>query len=372
MPSELDWLCTAYGQEGDAQSFYKLAKELERSGNLRLSATAYDRAYGLDPKNKEIALDRMTLLDNLSIVENGIRFRYIPSGTFLMGSDSGDPDEQPVHPVKVDEYWLSETPVSWAAYSDLMDWGTPPDTYPKERNPSNQHALFFLREENKIRMQYCEDETTGAKDWHAHAPDLTYRNFKGEQFSSEDIFGSVLRNNPRRPWKYDQKPMVSVSWQEVEELCKTITNASVIYRMPTEAEWEKAARGGLINCIYSWGNEHPNKDICDYDRFNKFSIFPTKIFPPNDYGLFAMNGCVWEWTSDWYDATYYAKKQRINPQGPVEGDEKVLRGGSWSDCSEAVTVSFRMSRPSISWKEEKWGGHFAPNIGFRLCRVERP
>jgi sulfatase modifying factor 1 len=95
-------------------------------------------------------------------------------------------------------------------------------------------------------------------------------------------------------------------------------------------------------------------------------------FPPNGYGLYAMSGGVWEWTSDWYDAESYRESPTGDPRDPEEGAAKVLRGGSWTDCAEAVTVSFRMARESSSWKTGEWGQHLAPNIGFRICRLERP
>jgi formylglycine-generating enzyme required for sulfatase activity len=93
-------------------------------------------------------------------------------------------------------------------------------------------------------------------------------------------------------------------------------------------------------------------------------------FQPNNYRLYAMSGCVWEWTADWYDAEYYRESESINPSGPAEGQSKVLRGGSWADCSEAITVSFRMFRSADHWKRGEWGGQFTPNVGFRTCRIE--
>jgi formylglycine-generating enzyme required for sulfatase activity len=165
--------------------------------------------------------------------------------------------------------------------------------------------------------------------------------------------------------------MVSVSWLEAEDLCAKMASEQVRYRLPTEAEWEKAARGGLIGCAYPWGNEPPADDRCDFDRYDQFSILPMRRFKPNYYGLYAMSGCVWEWTSDWYDASHFAESNKINPTGPLDGTEKVLRGGSWADCADVVTVSFRMSRSAGHWREDRWGGHFTPNIGFRLCRVEQ-
>jgi formylglycine-generating enzyme required for sulfatase activity len=81
-----------------------------------------------------------------------------------------------------------------------------------------------------------------------------------------------------------------------------------------------------------------------------------------------MNGGVWEWTRDWYDRDYYRASPEADPQGPAEGEEKVLRGGSWADCAEVQTVTARMSRTSGSWTEGQGSGHLTPNIGFRLCR----
>jgi formylglycine-generating enzyme required for sulfatase activity len=88
-------------------------------------------------------------------------------------------------------------------------------------------------------------------------------------------------------------------------------------------------------------------------------------FAPNGYGLYAVSGCVWEWTADWYDAQYYASGVRKNPTGPDLGQEKVIRGGSWTDCAEVTTVSFRM--PHLV-KDIRSGGGGTPNIGFRVCR----
>ena len=300
-------------------------------------------------------------------------FRYIPAGTFLMGSESGDPDEVPVHPVRLGDYWLGETPVSWAAFCHLMGWVPPPHGRPKvsgdESRGGRDRGMFALSQANKIRLQYCEDATTRAIGWHARMPEQ--ESGFGEWITPpRPRFGTPASEDPGRPWRYDQKPMVSVSWQEAEELCAQITTGAVAYRLPTEAEWEKAARAGLIDCRHPWGDEPPDEMRCDFNRFDAFSILPIRRFPPNDYGLYSMSGGVWEWTSDWYDAEYYRESPAENPRGPAEGVAKVLRGGSWTDCAGAVAVSFRMAREGSSWKTGGWSRHLAPNIGFRLCRVE--
>src|SRR5262249_15431693 len=135
------------------------------------------------------------------------------------------------------------------------------------------------------------------------------------------------------------------------------------------AQWEKAARGGLIGARYAWGDEPPSAENCDFDGFHACQIRPSKTFAANGYGLYAMSGGVWEWTADWYDSEYYRDAPAIEPRATAAGEEKVLRGGSWADCAEVVTVSFRMSRGSSHWRgNEGRGGPTNPNHGFRLCR----
>ncbi|NUP37431.1 MAG: SUMF1/EgtB/PvdO family nonheme iron enzyme [Streptomyces sp.] len=370
--SAYEWLRTDHTATGSAPELLRLARELEAQGDPRTAATAYDRARMVAPADSEIAEARGALLDRMAVEEHGILFRYVPAGSFAMGSADGDPDERPVHPVRLDDYWLSETPVSWAAFCDLMDWEPAPAGMPrKKRKLKRSGALdpsWFLHEANKIRLQYCEDATVRATDWHAHAPSHAWVNGDGEQVDSRTLFGTPRRDDPRRPWAYDRKPMVSVSWQDAEELCERLSTREVRYGLPTEAEWERAARGGLPGHRYPWGDAPPTPERCDFDRFDQFAILPMRRLPANGYGLYGMSGGVWEWTADWYDAAYYRTGPGTNPTGPARGQERVLRGGSWADCAEAVTVSFRMSREAGSWRKGGWGAHMTPNIGFRLCR----
>jgi formylglycine-generating enzyme required for sulfatase activity len=274
-------------------------------------------------------------------------------------------------------YWLTETPVSWAAFCRLMDWEPPPRGF--TRGYVGPAGGFDMRAaavggENKIRLQYCEDRTLRARDWHSHAPGQTWGQGAQTQ-TSQELFGAPDRDDPDAPWQYDTKPMVAVPWQAALELAGRLAKPGVRYGLPTEAQWEKAARGGLIGARHAWGDRQPAHDLCDFDRFKEFSILPSRTFPPNGYGLYTMNGGVWEWTGDWYDREYYRQAPEQDPEGPAEGKEKALRGGSWADCAEVQTVTFRMSRGARAWDDDVWagnegyGGHGAPTIGFRLCRI---
>jgi formylglycine-generating enzyme required for sulfatase activity len=341
-----------------------LARAREARGDLE-AATIYDRLYGLDPENPQVVVERARLLDRLAISEHGITFRYVPAGTFLMGAERGHPDERPVHRVDLDAYWLSETPVSWATYCRLMDWEPPPHGRPRGSGDGFQghyETIGPLLEDNKIRIQYCEDATRAAGQWIWHVPEV------GDRILDQ-MGGAPVPRAPEPP-RYELKPMVSVSWQDAEDLCELLsTGSDVVYRLPTEAEWEKAARGGLVERAFPWGDAPPNGHVCDSDGLEHGSIRPMRQYPPNGYGLYAMSGGVWEWTADWYDADNYRDSWLRNPAGPAEGYERVLRGGSWTDCADVVRVSFRMSRVAMGWRERGRRGHQSPNIGFRLCRV---
>lgn len=369
LPEPYRWIEEGFEPEGDPHLLRAIALDLIDTGDLEGAATVYDRAFGIAPEDDAIARERAELLDRLAVVEHGIVFRYVPGGPFLMGSRDGDPDEQPLHPVWLSPYWLAETPISWAAYCALLGWSSPPDGAPPgEAANEREMARFHLHEANKIRLQYCEDQTAHARDWHAHVPGQLLQG-GGRTQTAQELFGTPEREDPAAAWTYATKPMVAVAWQEAEELAARLTTLAVRYALPSEAQWEKAARGGRIGARYPWGDDPPTAERCDFANFGAFAIRPMRALPPNGYGLYAMCGSVWEWTRDWYDHDGYRAAADRDPEGPASGEERVLRGGSWADCAEAVTVTFRMSRGSSSWRQANWGGHLAPTIGFRLCRM---
>lgn len=390
---------TAFDTDGSPDEALVAADFFEEKQAIPLAASAMDRAFGLDRSIPGLVERRSKLLESLTIVEHGIRFRYVPAGTFLMGSQSGDRDEQPVHPVQLNAYWISETPITWATFADLMDWNPPPAAYPKppvdEDDQEGQRATFTLMNQGKIRLQYCESDTKAARDWHAHQPDQVWSS--GE--TSEDIFGKLDRGGSTRPLTYDSKPLIAVAHQDATQLAEKLSTDDIQYRLPTEAEWEKAARGGLIGCRFSWGNAPPSHELCDFDHFGDFYIGEPKSFPPNGYGLRGMCGGVWEWTCDPYDSLAYSNapmpeqprpsllQRVINTIRPSASGEEVdeapvehvVRGGSWSDCGEACTVSFRKSLHSQAWDDNRrlaavagHSGNWTPNVGFRLVRIAKP
>jgi formylglycine-generating enzyme required for sulfatase activity len=128
------------------------------------------------------------------------------------------------------------------------------------------------------------------------------------------------------------EPVVGLCWEEAAAYA-----AWAGKRLPTEAEWEYAARGGTIGLKFPWGNE---PDL-DYANLDSFGILPVASLKPNGYGLYDMIGNVWEWCSDWYDSGFYSTSSKDNPKGPEEGKHKVLRGWAWNNRKGHATVTKR-------------------------------
>ena len=142
-------------------------------------------------------------------------------------------------------------------------------------------------------------------------------------------------------WRLKDHPMVKVTWDEALSYCAWAGG-----RLPTEAEWEYAARGGVDGVKYPWGHERSH-DEANYWRSGgrdqwKYTA-PVASFPANGYGLYDMAGNVYEWTADWYDAGYYARSPDLDPPGPANGRQRVARGGGGFINNKVLRTSARLS-----------------------------
>jgi formylglycine-generating enzyme required for sulfatase activity len=170
----------------------------------------------------------------------------------------------------------------------------------------------------------------------------------------------------------DDHPVVHVSWNDAVAYCRWADA-----RLPTEAEWERAARGGLEGMLYPWGDElepagehrmnvwqgsFPGCNALD-DGYD--GTCPVDAFPPNGFGLHNMTGNVWEWCADWFSRDFHTRDRRTNPHGPRRGTHRTTRGGSYL-CHASYCRRYRVAARSALTPDSSTG-----NVGFRCVAVER-
>jgi len=304
--------------------------------------------------------------------------QWIPSGQFEMGTSNTVPDEFPAHIVALEGFWMDTTEVTNRQYQDFVEatgYVTTAERPPELRSIQPESKLAnvpILPEMNKpgsiCSLQLSNrddiDPQKGAYSWWQYVPGANWKHPEGAESGIVDRMAH---------------PVVHVSWLDVKAYCDWAGK-----KLPTEAQWEFAARGRRRGAAYPWGDElqpdgkwrqniwqgeFPIRDTGE-DGFTRTA--PVKSFPANDFGLYEMTGNVWEWCADYYQPEYYATSPLKNPLGPAfshdpqEPDiiKRVQRGGSFM-CSDQYCVGYRVS---ARMKGEEDTGAF--HTGFR-CVVTR-
>ena len=182
--------------------------------------------------------------------------------------------------------------------------------------------------------------TQTAKPEKAH--ELSLSDFYiGKYPVTQAIWETVMGDN-LSDFKGEDRPVKSVSWDDIQKFLKKLNKLTgKAYRLPTEAEWEYAAKGGNKSKGYKYAGSDNINDVAWYDDNSGGETHPAGQKAPNELGIYDMSGNVWEWCHDWYDPNYYQDSPRENPKGPSSGTDRVLRGGSWGSSAESTYVSNR-------------------------------
>ena len=251
----------------------------------------------------------------------------IPAGEFLMGSADAEEDERPIHRVHVDDFLIGVRPVSNAEYARFVQ-----DT--GHRAPSIYEMPLVVKV-GGIDRERVFRQTAAPYEWVKSQP------------SADRL----------------DHPVTLVRYDDASAYCAWLAAVSGrAFRLPTEAEWEKAARGGAESKRYPWGDLlDPRMANFLHDPAARASRGTTacQSYPPNDFGLFDMAGNVWEWVHDWYSPTYYGTSPARNPNGPPRGPLRVVRGGAWLVAdARMVTCGHRHKVPPDT---------YSYGIGFRVA-----
>ena len=276
----------------------------------------------------------------------------IPGGRFWMGNDRME-DARPAHEVVVSGFWMDKNDVT------------------------NEEFARFVKATGYVTVA---ERPLDPKKF----PDVAVADLVPGSVVFSPPSASVPLDDPLRWWKFvkganwrhpegpqssirgkEKYPVVQVAWEDAAAYAKWAGK-----RLPTEAEWEFAARGGLDRKTYVWGDEFrpdgkwkANTFQGHFPNHNSHADgyageAPAASFPANGYGLYDMAGNVSEWTADWFDGAYYSRSENTDPQGPKTGDYRVIRGGAWSDSGKRITVFFR------NWVRPN---QRTPNLGFRCA-----
>lgn len=284
--------------------------------------------------------------------QHSIPQALVPAGSFVMGDSSGDRNpadgEVPQHRVTLEAFSIDATSVTnddFARFADATGYRT-------EAEEFGFSAVFHLA------VAADDEDLLGRPPqtpWWVGVRGADWRRPGGRHSSIEGL---------------GDHPAVHISWNDAQAYCRWAGR-----RLPTEAEWEYAARGGLDQKKYPWGDE----EIDDggwraniwqgvFPRTNTLedgwlTTAPVRTFEPNGYGLWQMVGNVWEWASDWFDPNYYRASPEASPIGPERGQARILRGGSYL-CHLSYCNRYRNSARSQNTPDSSMG-----NAGFRTVAL---
>jgi formylglycine-generating enzyme required for sulfatase activity len=273
----------------------------------------------------------------------------LDGGRFLMGTESPEAfpadGEGPVREVTIDGFWMDARPVSNEQFREFVR----ATRYKTESERYNWSFVFH----NHVAPELIEDRAP-ATVWWAKVSGADWAHPEGPQSGIDDRL---------------QFPVVHVTWNDAEAYAQWAGK-----RLATEAEWEYAARGGLEQRIYPWGDELTpgGKHFCnvwqgefphhDTGEDGWTSVAPADAFPSNGYGLYGITGNAWEWCADWFHPSWHITATRTNPVGPPQGATRVMKGGSYL-CHRSYCNRYRVAARTSNTPDSA-----TTNMSFRCVR----
>jgi sulfatase modifying factor 1 len=274
----------------------------------------------------------------------------IPATTFRMGTDdpSGFPadGEGPIREVRLDSFYVDITPVTNAAFSRFI-------TETGYATEAERFGWSFVFAGDMPEADRDTPSVAGVEWWH-RVDGANWMHPEGPSSQIDDR---------------GDHPVVQVSWSDAAAFATWAGK-----RLPTEAEWECAARGGLDQKTYPWGDDltPDGAHLCNIwqgvfpvsntAEDGYAGVSPVRAFPPNGFGLYSITGNTWEWCADWFHPTFHADATRLNPVGPPEGSARVLKGGSYL-CHKSYCNRYRVAARSSNTPDSA-----TTNMGFRCVR----
>ncbi len=277
----------------------------------------------------------------------------LPGGEFLMGTDNSDgfpkDGEGPIRRVRLASFAIGRYPVTnaeFAAFADATGFKTEAEVF-------GWSFVFRNHIPKKLYAQLVTDTVAGA-EWWCQVPGAFWRAPEGP---------------PSNVLTRADHPVVHVSWNDAQAFCAWSGT-----RLPTEAEWEYAARGGLEQKIYPWGDqlrpggEHRcniwqgNFPRVDTGEDGYAGTCPVNAFPPNGHGLYSATGNAWEWCADWFGVEHDVGKPAVGPSGASAGTARVMKGGSFL-CHKSYCNRYRVAARSSNTPDSS-----TSNCGFRVAR----
>jgi len=324
------------------------ASEYLKNEDFNLAKSAYEQVLKLFPENSEAKAGLDKILEKLSLRDKSVglhNLTYVKGGTFLMGSEKGDDDEKPTHNVTLSSYYIGKYEITIAEVLDIYNWAKENDLI----QITSSMVINTMGEKKELLNLFGDDSSIY---WNE-----TELDFKDTEFAESS-----------------RCPCTKITWHGAVAYCNFLSLKEELipcydfydwsievevagYRLPSEAEWEYASRGGKKSGNYTYAGSNIISKIAEFRGNNNVKVEPVGGKSPNELGLYDMSGNVWEWCQDRYGS--YTSDPVTNPLGSEKGIYRVERGGSWAHHAYYCRTSVRAF-------DEPVDSHLI--LGFRILK----